>query len=298
MVTRHSCRTVRPPTPESNTPTARGSIRRLYEQATLAFLLRRLAALLLFAFALAGTPAAQAVPPSTVLAAEITIPMSDGAKIATTLYEPRAGAPPYPAILMLHGLGGKRQDVADLATGLAERGYAVLTPDFRGHGQSEGLVSIDGPREIADVKELVTWLKARPDVNGQVGGWGLSLGGGAILRALVEGVPFTAVETVETWTDLYSALAPQNLSKSGAVSQFLSSVPEDRLAPEVKAIRADAIFSRNLRAIRQFTAQRSSKQLLSRVKTPVFMFQGRRDFAFDLTQAKTAMKLLQGPRRL
>jgi len=270
----------------------------LYEQATLAFLLRRLAALLLFAFALAGTPAAQAVPPSTVLAAEITIPMSDGAKIATTLYEPRAGAPPYPAILMLHGLGGKRQDVADLATGLAERGYAVLTPDFRGHGQSEGLVSIDGPREIADVKELVTWLKARPDVNGQVGGWGLSLGGGAILRALVEGVPFTAVETVETWTDLYSALAPQNLSKSGAVSQFLSSVPEDRLAPEVKAIRADAIFSRNLRAIRQFTAQRSSKQLLSRVKTPVFMFQGRRDFAFDLTQAKTAMKLLQGPRRL
>ena len=34
------------------------------------------------------------------------------------------------------------------------------------------------------------------------------------------------------------------------------------------------------------------------MKTPVFMFQGRRDFAFDVTQAKAGYRLLKGPKRL
>jgi hypothetical protein len=34
------------------------------------------------------------------------------------------------------------------------------------------------------------------------------------------------------------------------------------------------------------------------VKTPVFMFQGRRDFAFDIAQAKAGYALLKGPKRL
>jgi fermentation-respiration switch protein FrsA (DUF1100 family) len=273
-------------------------MRRFYEGRTLASL-RRSFVLLLLALALTAAAAGRAVPPP-VLATELTLTMSDGVSLAATLYEPQLGVatPPYPAVLMLHGLGGKREDLRQLAQDLSSRGYAVLTPDLRGHGESGGLVSIDGPREIQDVGEEVAWLKARPEVNGRVGGWGISLGGGAILRALVDGVPFDTVETVETWTDLYSALAPQNLSKSGALSQFLSSVPDDRLAPEVKAIRFDAIHSRNLGALRRFAAARSSRALLSRVTIPVFMLQGRRDFAFDLAQAKAAIPLLHGPKRL
>ena len=88
----------------------------------------------------------------------------------------------------------------------------------------------------------------------------MSLGGGAVLRSLVEGVPWAAVETVETWTDLFSALAPQNLSKSGAIFQFLSSVPPDRLDPSVLAIGDDALASKNLAALRAWTAARSSLQ--------------------------------------
>jgi esterase/lipase len=273
-------------------------MRRLYEEVTLAAVLRRICVLLLTALAVTGAAAERAAPvPPPVIVSDVTLQMSDGVTIAATLFDPPSGAP-SPAILMLHGLGGKRQDLDSLAKGLSANGYVVLTPDLRGHGASGGLVSIDGPREIQDVRAEVAWLKGRPEVNGTIGGWGLSLGGGAILRALVDGVPFDAVETVETWTDLYKALAPQNLSKSGALSQFLSSVPDDRLAPEVKAIRGDALRSRNLGTLRQFSAQRSSRQLLSRVKTPVFMLQGRRDFAFDITQAKAAMKLLRGPKRL
>ena len=226
--------------------------------------------------------------------------MDDGVDLAATLYEPDAAPPPagYPAIVLFHGLGGKRQDLAAVAQRLTDP-FAVLAFDMRGHGQSGGLVSIDGPREIADAREVYDQLAARPEIDKtRIGAWGISLGGGAVLRSLVEGVPWKTVETVETWTDLYSALAPQNLAKSGAIFQFLSSVPNDRLDPSVLAIRDDALASRNLSALRAWADQRSSRKLLSKVTTPVFMFQGRRDFAFDIAQAKAGYALLKGPKQL
>ena len=100
--------------------------------------------------------------------------MSDGVKIATTYYVPD-GVPPtggWPAVMLFHGLGGSRTDPGTplgmslnsfAETQLAPQGYAALTFDARGHGQSEGLVSIDGPREIQDVRELFGWLAAHAE---------------------------------------------------------------------------------------------------------------------------------------
>ena len=231
---------------------------------------------------------------------ELSLRMDDGVDLAATLYEPSTAPPPagHPAIVVFHGLGGKRQDLTFLAQAFAGS-FAVLTLDARGHGESGGLVSIDGPREMADVKAVFDWLAARPEINrNRIGAWGLSLGGGAVLRSLVEGVPWAAAETVETWTDLYSALAPQRLSKSGAVFQFLNSVPQNRFDPSVLAIRDDALSSTNLGALRAWANARSSRSRLGKVKTPVFMFQGRRDFAFDIAQALAGYRLLKGPKRL
>jgi dienelactone hydrolase len=223
--------------------------------------------------------------------------MSDGVHIAATLYTPDAPGT-HPAIVMFHGLGGKRQDLDAIASRFAAR-FVVLTVDMRGHGQSEGFVSIDGPREIQDVREIYAFVAALPSVDHTaIGAWGQSLGGGAVLRSLVEGVPWATVETVETWTDLYGALAPQNLSKSGAIYQLLNSIPAERLDPSVKAIEQDAIASKNLPALRAFAAARSSRPLLSQVHTPVLMAQGRRDFAFDIDQATAGYRLLKGPKQL
>ena len=146
------------------------------------------------------------------------------------------------------------------------------------------------------MREIFDWLAARPEIDrSHIGAWGISLGGGAVLRSLVQGVPWAAVETVETWTDLYSALIPQGLAKSGALLQFLTSVPENRLDPSVLAIRNDALASTNLAALHAWADVRSSRPLLAKVKTPVFMFQGRRDFAFDITQAKAGYRAAERP---
>jgi pimeloyl-ACP methyl ester carboxylesterase len=230
---------------------------------------------------------------------DLMLYMDDGVDLAATLYEP-SGVPPqqgFPAIVMLHGLGGTRRELDPIAQQWANT-FAVLTFDARGHGQSGGLVTVDGPREVADTRAVYDWLAARDEIDSHaIGAWGISLGGGAVLGSLVQPVPvpWAAVELLDTWNDLYSALAPQNLTKSGAIYALTNGV---KLDPSVQAIVGDAIASRNLSVLRAWAAQRSSRSSLSRVTIPVYLFQGRRDFVFDLAQAKAAYRLLNGPKQL
>jgi len=238
-----------------------------------------------------------------------TIQMTDGVRIAATYYVPD-GNPPiggWPAVMMLHGLGESRtssnnavgmsiNDLAELY--VVPQGYAVLTFDARGHGDSEGLVSVDGPREIQDVRELFNWLAGQQNVDGQkIGAFGYSYGGGAIWRAAAEGVPFAAIEPTTCWTDLYSALGPQDLARTGVVLGIWQSIMA-RAAPEIDPIVQDVLAGQNLAAVRAFTAQRSTRSFLGQIRIPTFLLQGRRDFAFDLEQALVAYARIRAPKRL
>src|SRR5688500_8315439 len=240
---------------------------------------------------------------------ERTLRMTDGVDLAATYYVPD-GPPPsggWPGVLLLHGLGENRTDATNAVgmaintiaeTQLAPQGYAVLTFDARGHGASGGLVGVDGPREIQDVRELVGWLGSQPGVNAQrIGAFGYSYGGGAIWRAAAEGVPFAAIEVATAWTDLYAALAPQGLARSGVVLGFWQSIAA-RAHPEVEPILNDALAGRNVAGVKAFTAARSTRQMLGQIKAPTFLLQGRRDFAFDLEQALVPFARLTGPKRL
>jgi predicted acyl esterase len=240
---------------------------------------------------------------------DVTVTMSDGVPIAATLFTPD-GPPPaegWPAVMLLHGIGQTRASV-DSAIGtsanalagelLASEGYVVLAFDARAHGASGGLFSLNGPREHEDVRELTRWLSQRPGVApSRIGAFGVSLGGGAVWRAAASGVRFAAIVTAATWTDLYEALLPQDLAKSGAIFGFQRAVA-GRLEPTTARLLPDALAGTNLSALRIFAQERSVRHLLDRVRTPVFMIQGRRDFAFDMEQALAAFARLRGPKRL
>ena len=242
-------------------------------------------------------------------AQDVAVPMSDGVHIAATLFTPEGAAPPggRPAVVLLHGLGQTRSSI-DAATGttanavagewLASEGYVALTFDARAHGASGGLFSLDGPREVDDVRELTRWLSQRPGVDrSRIGAFGVSLGGGALWRAAAEGVRFAAIVTGVTWTDLYEALMPQDLAKSGAILGLSGSV-SGALEPDTARLLPDAVAGTNLSALRGYTRERSARHLLDRVRAPVFMIQGRRDFAFDMEQALAAFSRLRVPKRL
>jgi predicted acyl esterase len=233
---------------------------------------------------------------------DISIPMDDGVSIAATLYVPDGAAPAggWPAIVFLHGLSGNRQQMNALVEGygVTGQGFAVLTFDARGHGQSGGLVGIDGPREVADTRAVRDWLAERPEVSEtRIGAWGISYGGGAVFNSLVAGVPWAAVFTVETWTDLYSALMPQGLVKSGLVAGLAGSIPPEKRDPSLNAVQA-AAFAGNVAAVKPWADARSSLSKLGSVTTPVFMAQGRRDFLFGIDQGTRAFQRLKGPKTL
>jgi predicted acyl esterase len=239
---------------------------------------------------------------ATAAKQDLSIPMDDGVSIAATLYLPD-GTPPaggWPALVFLHGLSGNRQSMNALVEGygFVAQSYAVLTFDARGHGESGGLVGIDGPREVADTRAIRDWLAARQDISDtKIGAWGISYGGGAILNSLVAGVPWTAVVTVETWTDLYSALMPQGLVKSGLVAGLAGSIPPERRDPALAALQA-AAFAGNAAVVKPWADARSSISKLGSVTTPVFMAQGRRDFLFGIDQATRAFQRLRGSKAL
>ena len=241
-------------------------------------------------------------PGSTLARQDLLIPMDDGVSIAATLYLPDGAAPTggWPALVFLHGYGRDRSDSNALVEGygLVGQGYVLLTFDARGHGSSGGLVSVAGPREVADARAVHAWLAARSDVaDARIGAWGISYGGGTIFNSLVAGVPWAAVVTVQTWTDLYSGLMPQGLVKSGAVVALAGSIPPDKRDPSLDAVQA-AAFAGNAAAVRPWAAARSSLSKLGSVTTPVFMAQGRRDFLFGIEQASQAYKRLGGPKLL
>jgi ABC-2 type transport system ATP-binding protein len=263
-------------------------------------LVRRLLAIVTAVVALAaGGPASAA----SFTHSDLTLRMSDGVQLAATLYEPVGAAPPagWPAIVMFHALGGIRADMNVLAEAFfANQGYAVLTFDARGHGASGGLWGLDGPRENADARTLFDWLAARGEVDAKhIGAYGISLGGGEVWNSTaIAHVPWAAIVPEATWTDLYSALFPQNLSKSGLILQLSQLVPDSRTDPEILVRKGDAVQSSNLASLHQLTDSRSVKGLLGSVTTPTLMIQGRRDFLFDIDQALAAYRALRGPKRL
>ena len=234
---------------------------------------------------------------------EHSLPMGDGVSLAATLYTPDGAAPAggWPSVLMLHGLGGDRSSMNAVAEAyLVPHGYVVLTVDARGHGASGGQSSLVGPREITDYAAVLQWLRLRPGVaDGKVGAFGVSLGGGSVWKLLTApGTGLAAAVPMITWTSLYDSLLPQGLVKSGLIAYFHNLLPPERWDPAVTALRDDALQGRNDAAIRAFAAQRSIRSELGKIRTPVFMLQGRRDYAFDMQEALAAFSRLRGPRRL
>jgi predicted acyl esterase len=235
--------------------------------------------------------------------------MDDGVPIAVTYYTP-SGTPPaggWPAVMMFHGLGQTRNsfDISNWSanrvaeTYLAPNGYAVLTFDARAHGQSGGLFSLDGPRELQDTVNLFHWLMARPNIDvNRIGAFGVSYGGGMVWLATVYGVPFAAIAVAATWTDLQQALEPQGLVRSGVIVGFSQSIPQTRYDPGLASLLQVVLSERDTPALRDYFAARSVRAHLRGFNIPTLMLQGRRDFAFDADQALSAFTLLAGPKRL
>lgn len=116
-------------------------------------MLHRIACTTLSAVFLAAVLAAAAVAQEEPKNAptDVTLTTSDKVQITATYYKPDEPGKDTSAVLLIHGLGGSRVDFHPLAVALQARGYAVLVPDLRGHGESK---TVKGSTKTLDWEEM------------------------------------------------------------------------------------------------------------------------------------------------
>jgi len=80
-----------------------------------------------------------AAPPIPAEAEPVRLLTPDDIALSALYYPPPQ--PNAPAVLLLHQRAGRKENWNSLALLLQKNGYAVMTVDFRGHGQSKGVVN-------------------------------------------------------------------------------------------------------------------------------------------------------------
>jgi ABC-2 type transport system ATP-binding protein len=152
----------------------------------------------------------------------------DGTDLFTTLFLPAgaSAAKPVPLVLRTHGWGGTGETSKGGTLGkLVDAGYAVLTWDSRGFGQSGGEVHIDNPLfEGKDASALIDWAVANAPIakdrtgDPVVGMSGGSYAGGIQTATASFDQRIDAIAPEISWRDLRYALAPGDVIKLGWVS--------------------------------------------------------------------------------
>jgi pimeloyl-ACP methyl ester carboxylesterase len=231
----------------------------------------------------------------------VTITASDSTPLACAYIIPSGTTPAggWPGVILFHGLGQSYADMEPIGAAMAQFGFAGLACDARGTGASGGKWGLDGPREVQDAQDLLTWFAGRADVSDtQIGAFGLSLGGGAVWNAAVAGVPFKAIVPAITWTNLATALNPAGVPKTGLIGILSQVVPISNWDPALIQTAQDLLQGDVTSAVTSTEAARSSRSHLHSLTVPTLLLQGRHEFLFDMDQAIAAWKVLAGPKRL
>jgi ABC-2 type transport system ATP-binding protein len=228
----------------------------------------------------------------------------DGTKIIYTLHMPdgASASRPVPAILITHGFSGSRQKTPSrFSEQLLANGYAVLSWDQRGFGESGGWVQVDDPDfEARDVSALIDALTSDPRIAREAAGdpligmSGGSYAGGIQWVTAATDPRVDAIAPEIAWHNLLESLIPEGVVNT-RWGRFLYRVPQtsvpgrlsspkpagartDRHNPEVDEAKFEAAVTGDFDAdTRAWFAHKGPDYLLDRVNVPTFIIQGTID---------------------
>lgn len=151
---------------------------------------------------------------------------SNGIKLAGVLHLPDKRAP---GVILCHGAGGHKEYHKWEADPLVEVGFAVLRFDFRGCGRSEGTRGlIKASDEIRDLKNAITYLQSRSEVNEEsIGVCGHSLGGAVTIAVSSEDTRVKAAIAISAPSSL--ARAPEGPVSLKARERILGILSIDKV---------------------------------------------------------------------
>lgn len=155
-------------------------------------------------------------------------------------------------------------ELVTMANRLAQRGYLVVAPMYRGSGGAAGRDEMGGA-ELDDLFNLVPVIRALPAADpDELYLYGESRGGMMVYQALRDRFPARAAAVVGAFTDLDAMLAVERWAQAAA-----------QIWPDL-AVNRQAIVER-----------RSAIRWVDRIDTPVLILHGGEDSGVDLSQILT-----------
>lgn len=115
---------------------------------------------------------------------EVHAEAQDGASLAGFLLEANPGSSRW--VILAHGYGGNHREMMLYARGWAQRGFNLLAPDMRGHGESGGPYIGMGWLDRRDLVAWACWLVQSRGADVQICLHGHSMGGSAVCLAAGE----------------------------------------------------------------------------------------------------------------
>jgi len=134
----------------------------------------------------------------------VSVTDSSKAPDASSSADP-TGQPATGTVLILHGLWDSKARFFRLGELLADRGFDVVLPDLRRHGDSTGGFTTFGSLEKRDMLALMTSLRAAGDVRGPLWVFGFSMGAATtvqyaafdpLVRGAVAAAPFADAKRI------------------------------------------------------------------------------------------------------
>ncbi len=186
------------------------------------------------------------------------------------------GAPSNrPSLIVLHTLGGNRQDVLDFSLPFLQAGFNLALVDLRGHGESGGEFFTYGAHEAGDISELIDVL-AEEGLAESVAVMGVSAGGAVAIAAAARDDRIDAVVTLGTFADLEETIEAQT-----------------PMLPGFWRRRAVA----RAESIAQFdVAEASPVRQIAEVSVPVLIMHGDRDDYIPPENAEQLFEAAAGPK--
>ena len=246
------------------------------------------------------------------------IPMSDGVRLAATLYMPDGTKPSEKFPALLEYLPYRKDDATaardyPIHSYFARRGYVSVRVDVRGFGASEGTPTDReySEQEQRDGEQVIAWLASQPWSTGKVGMFGISWGGFNSLQMAMRHPPaLKAILAVDATEQLFhddihyidGMMHFDEFELDMDLSPGITGAPDYLLDEKVLGPRLDAAPWSLLYLRRQRDGEfwRSPVRPLNDIKIPCFLIGGLLDGYRDsiprmLEQVKAPVKAVVGP---
>lgn len=200
--------------------------------------------------------------------------------IAWCLWLP-PGEGQFPAVIVLHGAGSRKENHADYARAAVAQGLAALTFDNRGHGDTDGPL---GAGVIDDLAALAEWLATRPEIDpARIGVRGSSMGGLLAIHAAAASDHIAAAV----------AICP---AAEWMLSEDVQRVLDGRPPPAGSAISEMRIDAPSLAEwLDRNDVEEAAERMGSK---PLFLIHARGDEVVPCTQSEKLYERSAEPRRL